>query len=845
MSVQLWSLLVDFFHFLWMSLLLLSPMLLLGLFLSGLFHVFISRQAVFRWLRDDSLKSVSVSAAVGVPVPLCSCSVVPVVTEMRRKGASRSSCMSFLITAPETGADSILVTNAFFGWVAAIVRPVISFITAVVAGIFCIGLIRGDGGTLKEEHDGSHDHDHDHDHGPHEHLIPSEDDCCISPSQLKIAMGYGLRTLLAKVANRRITFWVKPEFYREEMAAEEEPQDTPDIELPRGYNLPSFKTIVRHIFHYGFVEIADDILFSLLFGVAVGGLLYLAIPDTLMDNEYAQWAAYPIMVLIGVPLYICASASTPIAAALVAKGFSPGAALIFLMTGPATNSGTIAVIMHQFGTRFASIYVTVVIVVTVLVAILVDVLLAAAALTLPLNLSASTSPNILFFQYVSTFAFIALVVWRFRAGALRTGWSDLTKNVRNMSEPLVRTWTRLSRGRPALGAISPKTPLGMMVLALIVAVYLANGFAVVPPGSVGYGRLFGKVYWKDLQPGLHYLAPPPFARIDKWPVREVKSMMGGESREFVAGDLNLVSLTVNVQYRVKDPYTYHYRIIDAPSLIRDAVRDQVRSFVSARPLEQLLTVHRGTLEEHVGALFTGKDPAQDAGPSVFESVELVKVSLSEIRPVAETTSAFREVSTAQEDKERIIVNAQRLLVSMIPQAHGNAAYEVKQADGRAYSRVATSGAEADAIRRVAKAMQVSPDVLRNMLWREKLEIALSRNPKIIVPNQDSLGKVALWKRKSSAGNRHMRPAHGKNGPAGGMDHRNGAAGEKRPEESAKSTTPGEKDKQKSPASPRNHGEQSNAKGKPEESRKLAGAQGKGTASPEQTEKSEEKRGEAK
>ena len=166
--------------------------------------------------------------------------------------------MSFLITAPETGADSILVTNAFFGWVAAIVRPVISFITAVVAGIFCIGLIRGDGGTLKEEHDGSHDHDHDHDHGPHEHLIPSQDDCCISPSQLKIAMGYGFRTLLAKVANRRITFWVKPEFYREEMAAEDEPQDTPDVELPAGYNLPSFKTIVRHIFHYGFVEIADD-----------------------------------------------------------------------------------------------------------------------------------------------------------------------------------------------------------------------------------------------------------------------------------------------------------------------------------------------------------------------------------------------------------------------------------------------------------------------------------------------------------------------------------------------------------------------------------------------------------
>ena len=164
-------------------------MLILGLFLSGLIHVFISREAILRWLREDSLKSVSTSAAVGVPVPLCSCSVVPVVAEMRNKGASRSSCMSFLITAPETGADSILVTNAFFGFIVAIVRPFISFITAVVAGTFCIGLIRDDRDET-ERSDRSRDrgqdcdHECDHDHG-HEPLVSGSDDCYVSPSQLK------------------------------------------------------------------------------------------------------------------------------------------------------------------------------------------------------------------------------------------------------------------------------------------------------------------------------------------------------------------------------------------------------------------------------------------------------------------------------------------------------------------------------------------------------------------------------------------------------------------------------------------------------------------------------------
>ncbi|MYD61910.1 MAG: hypothetical protein F4W91_12785 [Gemmatimonadetes bacterium] len=411
MVLKVLQILTDFFDFLWLSFLLLAPMLMLGLFLSGLIHVFISREAILRWLREDSLKSVSTSAAVGVPVPLCSCSVVPVVAEMRNKGASRSSCMSFLITAPETGADSILVTNAFFGFIVAIVRPFISFITAVVAGIFCIGLIRDDRDET-ERSDRSRDRGQDcdqecdHDHG-HEPLVSGSDDCYVSPSQLK-TLFFG---------------WVRKVNHdkRDMVRANDKQISADDL---------TFKKVVRHIFRYGFVEIADDILFALIVGIALGGVIYLAIPSDLMSNAYARWLSYPVMVLVGVPLYICASASTPIAAALVAKGFSPGTAMIFLMTGPATNTGTIAIIVSQFGTRFASIYVSSVIAVTVVLGIAVDILLLAIGVTIPVYLGPSESETIQLIQWGSAFAMIALIVWRFRAGAFKSGYEDMLFNIR-------------------------------------------------------------------------------------------------------------------------------------------------------------------------------------------------------------------------------------------------------------------------------------------------------------------------------------------------------------------------------------------------------------------------------
>ncbi|MDE0333924.1 MAG: SO_0444 family Cu/Zn efflux transporter, partial [Defluviicoccus sp.] len=653
--------LILFLDFLWNSFLLLGPMLLLGLFLAGLIHVFISRDAVLRWLHRDSLKSVASSAAVGVPMPLCSCSVVPVVAEMRRKGASRSACMSFLITAPETGADSILVTNAFFGPVAAVVRPVISFITGVMAGIFCIGTIRDGDAVEPEPAAGGHDHGDDHDHHGHDHdhdhshktLIPGDDDCYISPSVLRSFFVTWLGRLNEGIGSARSMTWVKPDFYREYLSIPE-PAPPPKDQGGRDLSGLSFATVCKHILRYGFVEVADDILFALLVGVILGGVLYLAIPDNLMAYEYARWLAYPVMVLVGIPLYICASASTPIAAALVAKGFSPGAALVFLMTGPATNTGTIAIVASQFGARFASVYVGSVIAVTVALGIAVDLLMIAFGLSLAVNLDASDSPAVAAIQWTGALGLFALMFWRFRAGALKGGYQDLLMNLRPVSGPMKGWWGSMTGDAPLKGLLRPRTPAGATVWLSIVAAFLLSGFTVVRPGEVGYGRLFGAVAWRDLPPGLHYLAPWPFARADKWPVREVKSVTSGTAGEYLTGDVNLMSMSLNVQYRVSDPYVYRYRVANPEQVIGDNIRKELRKFVAGRTLDNLLNVERALLQNHIEEVFEKRLPGGDS--ALLDAIELVKVNLLSVSPVGGAMNAFREVSSSQDDRERIIVN---------------------------------------------------------------------------------------------------------------------------------------------------------------------------------------------
>jgi len=113
-----------------------SPYLLLGFLFAGILHVFIKQETISKRLGKKDFKSVLYASLLGIPLPLCSCGVIPTGVSFHKNGASKGASVSFLISTPQTGVDSILVTYSMLGLPFAILRPIVALVTGVFGGMF-------------------------------------------------------------------------------------------------------------------------------------------------------------------------------------------------------------------------------------------------------------------------------------------------------------------------------------------------------------------------------------------------------------------------------------------------------------------------------------------------------------------------------------------------------------------------------------------------------------------------------------------------------------------------------------------------------------------------------------
>ena len=229
---------------------------------------------------------------------------------LRKQGASNGATTAFLISTPESGVDSISITYALLDPVMTVARPLVAFVTAAVAGISENLFHR-----KKEDHRITPD------------LSCPVDGCCSG--------------------------------------------DDCDPEVHDRHH--SFIEKIMAGISYAFGELWEDIAKWFLFGLLLAGLITVLIPDDIFSRYLGPGLpAMLLMLIVGIPLYICATASTPIAAALILKGVSPGAALVFLLAGPATNMASLTVLVGTLGKRATAIYLSSIAGCSVLFGYLVD-----------------------------------------------------------------------------------------------------------------------------------------------------------------------------------------------------------------------------------------------------------------------------------------------------------------------------------------------------------------------------------------------------------------------------------------------------------------------------------------
>ncbi|MBK7978089.1 MAG: SO_0444 family Cu/Zn efflux transporter [Deltaproteobacteria bacterium] len=429
-----------------------SLYILVGFAIAGLLHVWVPETFIRRILGHGRIGSIFTAALLGIPLPLCSCSVLPTAIAMRRMGASRGATVSYLISEPETGPDSIAITYGLMGPLIAVYRPAAALLAAMVAGLLVewrggpeVGDERAPAAGCGHDLDHGHDHDHGagHAHDPGADAHPGHTD---DPA----------------------------------------PEPTAAADRPR---LRDVRGWIGGALRYGFVDLLDDLSHWLLLGLAIGAAVTAFVPASAIGGYLGSgFLPLVLMALIGVPIYICAAASTPIAAALMLKGLSPGAALVLLLTGPATNLGSMAVLVRHLGRRVVGIYLAVVVVVSIVMGALLDALYALLGTRPEVRLGGEPGwlPG-----WVWTGAALLLAALLARS-MLRAPIPGEFSSVARVVERL--SGVRVTRRRVAwLGT------------AAALAAWLSTGIAVVKPGERGVRLTLGRVS--------HELAPRAPSRL--------------------------------------------------------------------------------------------------------------------------------------------------------------------------------------------------------------------------------------------------------------------------------------------------------------------------------------------
>lgn len=690
--------LVEWLSAVWMVLVESGPYLLVGFALAGLLGELVPAAWVARRLGGDDVKSVATASIIGVPVPLCSCSVIPTATQLRRSGASRGATTSFLISTPETGVDSIGATWALMDPLMTVVRPIAAFVTAFAAGI-SVNLFGRGGGTPPLDRPDAEPEESCCAHDPAPEPTPLEPAGCCPTAAPAAPAGDG------------------------HDHGHDHDTGATDADAP----------LWRRSLRYAFGTLLDDLAPWFVIGFAISGVIVVAIPDSFFAGAlFTGWSAMLAMLVAGVPLYVCATASTPIAAAMMTKGLEPGAALVFLLAGPATNVATILVVRDLLGKRALALYLVTIALASLLLGSIVNRLYPAFGLD-PRDMD--VTPGAMDHGAIATVSGVVLAVllarsaWRLRLDRRLGAW--------------------LRRAGAPIGLDPTAAPFKAAAALGVVLAYAATALTVVGPGEAVFVERFGRVVAERDTPGRILHAPWPLASarrvataevrtrefgVDRSPIRDEvndTASLRAESRrlerleeeaEMMTGEGVFVAIEYAVQYRVADPRAWEYGFSAPDELVGRLAQEALRRGTARRRTQELLVPTDDSFVREVEGLLRGALDEADLG------AELGSIELIGVHAPRAVHRSFRRIASALVDAEADVTTAEWKAMESMAEARIVAAEDVALATAEAVDRAARAEGDVAALLALDGAWRASPEATERLLilraWRERaMEVA--------------------------------------------------------------------------------------------------------------------------
>ena len=303
-----------------------------------------------------------------------------------------------------------------------------------------------------------------------------------------------------------------------------------------------------------------------------------------------------------------------------------------------------------------------------------------------------------------------------------------------------------SRLTPGRSRFSP-----YLLVAIGLVVWLASGIYIVAPDERGVVLRFGKVV-RETDSGPHYRLPWPIEQVLKPSVTQIrKEELGFRTidpgpparyREIDAealmltGDENIVKLEFIVQFRVRPDASgvtdFLFNVRDPQSTLRSVAEAGMREVVGRTNIDSVLTEGKERVQEEAQQVLQAILDRYAAG------IEVVTVQLQDVDPPDQVSDAFKDVISAQQDKERLINEAFGYANDVVPKARGEAAQLLNEAEGYREAKVREATGTAQRFIALEQEYAKAKDVTRRRLYLETLEEVLPRVNKIIV--DDVAGK---------------------------------------------------------------------------------------------------------